>query len=299
MTRLLLERGATPDDNESLYHSVEGADDTCARLLLAANATVTGTNAVNRALDFDKLELLKLLLAHDHALDRGRRHGQSLHHAILRGRSAAHIRVLLDAEADRLMTNSDGLTAGEYALLNGREDLAALLLPAGRAETHNRTDAFVIACACGHLEAAKSMLADDASLVAKLSDKQRRLLPELAAAGNIAGVRAMLETGWPIETHAGWDASALNLAVFHGNAEMTRLLLSRGASWTEPHGYGGNVMGTLGYASVAEDIDREHGGDYLGCARALIEHGMPIPPEHFEYSEEIAAYFQSLREFHH
>lgn len=38
LTRLLLEAGASPDDNESLYHSVETADPACTELLLAAGA---------------------------------------------------------------------------------------------------------------------------------------------------------------------------------------------------------------------------------------------------------------------
>lgn len=297
MTKLLLARGATPNDNESLYHSVEGPDDTCTRLLLAAKATVAGTNAVNRCLDFDRLDLLQLLLAQDPVPAGNLNHGHSLHHAILRGRSAAHIQALLKAGADPSLRDKHGLTAGQYALFYGREDLAPVLLPASQIEPQSTVDGFAIACACGHLDAAKSMLVNDPTLVSQLTEKHRRLLPELAEVGNLAGVRAMLETGWPIETHAGWDASALNLAVFHGNAEMTRLLMSHGANWAEPHGYNSNVMGTLAYASLAEDIDPAHGGDYLGCAKALIEYGMPIPPlEHFEYSDEIEAYFQSLRD---
>jgi hypothetical protein len=39
-----------------------------------------------------------------------------------------------------------------------------------------------------------------------------------------------------------------------------------------------------------------HNGDYPGCAKALIEYGMPVPPEKFEYSGEVDEYFQSLRE---
>jgi ankyrin repeat protein len=295
MTRLLLERGATPNDNESLYHSVEGPDDSCTRLLLAAHATVAGTNAVNRVLDFDKVDLLKLLLAHDNDPTPNLNQGRSLHHAILRARSAAHIQALLDAGADPSVTDKHGLSAGRYALQNGREGLAALLIPSGRADYPSAVEAFVIACACGHLDAAQTMLARDPTLVSQLSEKHQRLLPELAAVGNMAGVRAMLEAGWPIEIHAAWDASALNLAVFQGNAEMARLLLSFGAKWDEPHGYGSNVMGTLSFASQSEDIDHSHGGDYLGCAKALIEYGMPIPPENFEYSPEVAEYFQSLR----
>ena len=42
MTALLLEAGANPDDDESVYHATETADDSCLRLLLAAGAQGRG-----------------------------------------------------------------------------------------------------------------------------------------------------------------------------------------------------------------------------------------------------------------
>jgi hypothetical protein len=49
MTALLLNAGANPNDNESLYHSVESRDCTCTRLLLDAGVRVAGTNAIKAA----------------------------------------------------------------------------------------------------------------------------------------------------------------------------------------------------------------------------------------------------------
>jgi len=49
LTRRLLQVGADPDDNESLYRATEAADDTIVRLLLEAGARVTDRNALFRA----------------------------------------------------------------------------------------------------------------------------------------------------------------------------------------------------------------------------------------------------------
>jgi hypothetical protein len=42
--------------------------------------------------------------------------------------------------------------------------------------------------------------------------------------------------------------------------------------WTEEHGFGDNVCGTLGWASLNQPVD---GGDWVACAEALVAHGMP------------------------
>src|SRR5262249_31960642 len=62
LTALLLDAGADPDDDESLYHSREGF--TCTHLLLEHGARIDGTNALYHALDFDNIAALELLLAH-------------------------------------------------------------------------------------------------------------------------------------------------------------------------------------------------------------------------------------------
>jgi hypothetical protein len=106
-----------------------------------------------------------------------------------------------------------------------------------------------------------------------LSETQLRLLTELGAQGCGQVVKLMVKLGWPIATRGGdWNASALNHAVFLGDAGLTRFLLEHGASCKEQRGYGDNACGTLSWASRNAPVEA---GDWLGCAEALVAHGMP------------------------
>ena len=130
----------------------------------------------------------------------------------------------------------------------------------------------------GDAAQARRLAAAHPGLLQGLAPEQLRMLPELAALGCMDAVRCMVELGWPIAARGGdWDASALNQAVFRGDAAMARFLLEHGAQWTERHAYGDNCAGTLCWASLNQPESTEPGGgDWLGCAQALIDHGMPL-----------------------
>ncbi|TPO22139.1 hypothetical protein FJ987_00085 [Mesorhizobium sp. CU2] len=278
MTKLLLDAGADPNDGESLYHSLENP--ACTRLLLAAGARVTGSNALYRVLDLDSAEALKLLLAAPDAdpnepagsqptADWGR----PLLWAIRRRRSPAHIEALLAAGADPSARTPEGLSAYQVALRFGLPDVAVLLRQVGDDDPLPDEEQFVAACAAAERATAQAIKTRRPDLPASLSEQQLRLLPELAAEGCGDAVKVMVAMGWPIAVRGGdWDASALNHAVFRGDVDLTSFLLKHGADWRERHGFGGDVRGTLGWASVNEP---EPEGDWLGCAEALVAYGMP------------------------
>jgi ankyrin repeat protein len=277
LTRLLLGAGADPNDGESLYHSLESP--TCARLLLEAGARIAGSNALYRVLDLDDLDALALLLGHGADPNEPATSsptadwGSPLMWAIRRRRSPAHIAALLDAGADPAAKTPDGADAYTLALRFGLADVAALLGKAGDRRQASQEERFVAACAQGDEATARQVQSQRGDLPGALSETQLRLLPELAAQGCGEAVRVMVRLGWPIATVGGdWHASALNHAVFRGDAQLTRFLLEHGASWTEQHGHGDNACGTLGWASCNEPIE---GGDWVGCAEALLAHGMP------------------------
>ncbi len=291
LTRLLLDAGADPNDGETLYHSITHADPACARLVLERGARVSGTNALFRVLDVDRLTNLELLLAHGADPNESGPMGLSpLLWAIRRRRSRAHIEALLAAGADPTVCAHDGASAAAWAMRFGLPDVAKRLVPA---QTFDPVEEFVAACASANRADAESVLRQHPDVTARLTAWHYRVLPELAAARAHDGVRVLVDMGWPIDARGGdWDASALNHAVFWGDAELADFLLAHGAHWSERHGYNDTVVGTLSYASV--ERPRED-GDWLACARALVAHGMPAPPETYDFSADVTAYFASLR----
>lgn len=298
LTRRLLAAGADPNDGESLYHSLDKP--VCTPVLLEAGAVVTGTNALYRCLDFDDLDTFRLLLSHAAGAEE-LKGGRLLLWAIRRRRSPAHIEALLEAGADPMVRTRDGVSAYTQALRYGLPEVAAVLERAGAAADLDDEDLFVAACASNDAEAARLIKARRADLPAALDEARLRMLPELAAAGCSGPVRLMADLGWPISVRGGdWSASALNHAVFRGDAGLARHLLACGASWTEEHGHGDNVCGTLSWASWNRPVED---GDWVACAEALVEHGMPAAqrdPEHPDcvliagkrrrFSEDVAAY---------
>jgi ankyrin repeat protein len=280
LTGLLLEAGADPNDGESLYHSVESPQAlACTRLLLEHGARIAGSNALYRVLDFDNLPALELLLQHgaDPNEPAGNAPvtdwGSPLLWAIRRRRSSRHIAALLDAGADPAACTPNGVGAYRLALQFGLAEVAELLRGRSGAEPVPEDEQFIAACARGDTAEARRIRARRPDLPESLREPQLRTLPDMVAEGDDRGVRLMVELGWPIAVRGGdWDASALNLAVFSGNADLTRFLLEHGAKWTEQHGHGDNACGTLSWASINEPME---GGDWVGCARALRDHGMP------------------------
>lgn len=279
LTKVMLAAGADPNDNESLYHSIPHIE--TMRVLLEGGTSVENTNCIGRSLDFGDPAPLALVLkygADPNSLVSGITH--PLIWAIHRGRSAAHVKLLLDAGANPLAKGPSNLSAYQIAMMGGLTDVAALLEKAGAAEPLSEADQFIAACARGDETEARRIQASRPDLPKSLPPHYLALLPIAAFTNRDKAVRTMVKLGWPIGARgADIGGSALNCAVFRGNASLTRFLLEHGASWTERHNYNSNVTGTLGWASRNNP---EGWQDFIGCAKALVEHGMPRaqrPPE--------------------
>ncbi|WP_338640327.1 hypothetical protein [Burkholderia pyrrocinia] len=279
LTAMLLEAGADPNDGESLYHSLENP--ACTRLLLEHGARVGGTNALRRALDMRDAAALELLLAYggdpNEPAGEGptNRWGAPLLRAIAVRCSARHVAALLAAGADPGARTAAGVSAYRLAMQTGLSDVAGLLRAAGAEEALGAADAFVAACARADADDARRIQARHPDLPGTLPEERLRLLPDAAAWGSGDAVKVMVELGWPVAARGGdWDASALNHAVFRGDADLLTFLLAHGASWRETHGFGSDALGTLSWASVNEPEDVGD-PDWEACARVLLAHGVP------------------------
>lgn len=284
--------GSEPDDNESLYHSFEAPDSECTRVLVERGARIGGTNSVARALDYGKLEDLRMMLERDPGAAAER---PVLYHAVMRGRSMEFIRLLADAGADLQARPEGGASVYRLAACFGRTDVMEFLRERGAEEPLHPMEQFAAACARNDETAARALLAAMPDIFARMPEGILRVLPELAGLGRHDAVRLMLELGWPREVKSAWDATALNLAVYQGDARMAAVLLDYGADWRTPHGYKDNVVGTLSHSSRNPPENPDGPRDFVGCARVLLEHGVPVPGEEYCFSAEVEAVFDEAR----
>ncbi len=256
LTRLLLEAGADPNDNESLYHATETRDLTCLKLLLEHGARVNGTNALKHMLDWESPEGVRLLLAAGGDPNETNPEGDTaLHWAVRRGRSAGVVRQLLDAGADINAVRKDGRNAYALAAFTGNDAVAALLAEHGADTRLGPLEAFV---------AGQGALPADAPLAS-----YGRLMTHLAESGNQRAVEALLKAGVPVDARGDGNQTALHYACWRGNVGLIRLLLDHGAAI--------DIDDTMYHASPAGYL--HHGatncgeGDYAEGARLMINAG--------------------------
>jgi ankyrin repeat protein len=243
LTRLLLERGADPNDEETPYHVPEGYDNTVVKILLESgrlNSTSLTTMLIRKT-DWHDYEGLRLVLEHGGDPNDMTRFGDNaLHHALRRDNRLTMIETLVDHGADpRLRNTRDGRSATEMAAHRGRGDVLTLFEQRGIPLDLHGVDLLIAVCAKGDREVADLLMAQEPHLLQELMARGGTLLAEFAGNGNVAGLRCLLDLGLSVAAlykegdpffDIARDSTALHVAAWRAWPKAVTELIQRGAA---------------------------------------------------------------------
>jgi len=241
LTRLLLEYGADPNDEETPYHVPETYDNSVLEILLGSgrfNERSLATVLARKA-DWHDEKGLALALAHGanpNFMTAWKR--SPFQHAIRRDNSVAAIEQLLDHGADpSIVSPSEGRSAASLAARRGRGDILIEFEARGLALNLEGVDRLIALCAKGELAAAQSLSAAEPDLALQLTADGGSLLSEFAGNNNVEGLRCLLDIGVPIGALYDGDpyfglvknSTALHVASWRAMHGAVKFLIDRGA----------------------------------------------------------------------
>jgi ankyrin repeat protein len=241
LTRLLLERGADPNDEETAYHVIETRDNSVLHILLESgkfNERSLNT-ALVRKCDWHDLQGLRLVLKSGADPNYMTSWGlTALQQAIRRDNGLEMIECLLDYGGDPALPDRHGRSAILLAARRGRDDALDLFEKRGTPIRLAGVDALVAACARDRQETIRSLVVPEPRLQSELIEQGGTLLAEFSGVGNLAGARNLLDLG--VRATALYregdgyygiakDSTALHAAAWRARPEVVKELIARGA----------------------------------------------------------------------
>lgn len=249
LTRLLLERGGDPNDEETPYHAPETHDNDALRALVESGKLNEDslTMILLRKTDWHDYEGIKWLLERGIDPNRTSRWGKTaLHNAVLSDNHMAIIDLLLDHGADprlvathpdRSSRSSPGRSAIAMAARRGRSDVLESFERRGIPLELAGVELLIAACARNDGSAVSAIVKREPQLLAELLAEGGKLLAEFAGVGNTDGVRRLLDLGVDIESlyqgdgyfGVAKDSTALHVAAWRARHPTVKFLIERGA----------------------------------------------------------------------
>lgn len=241
LTRLLLERGADPNDDETAYHAAETYDNAAVRVLLESGKLNADGLVILLARKGDWHDLDGMRLVLDYGADPNRhtiwRRRTALHHSILRDNRMEMIRLLLDRGADPSIGSDHG-TAVQMAARLGRRDVLVEFIHRGVTLDVHGADRVLAACAMDDADTLRELKATEPDAVAAVARDGGEALGGYALSGNLAGTTHLLDLGVPVDVPVPrgdgyWGladgGTALHAAAWRAHHDIVRLLIERGA----------------------------------------------------------------------
>jgi ankyrin repeat protein len=250
LTRLLLEHGADPNDEEVPYHSPETYDNGALQVLVESGKLTDDSLATMllRKADWHDYQGMKYLLEHGADPNRGTHwRYTALHQALRRDNGIEHIDVLLDHGADPTLKNGvDGRSAVSIAARRGRGDVLASIERRGIAIDFQGVERLIAACARNDTATVRSIAAAEPTLVREIQAEGGNLLAEFAGTANTEGVRLLLDLGVSMQVlyegdgyfGIAKDSTALHVAAWKAWHATVKFLIERGAAVNVQDGKG-------------------------------------------------------------
>ncbi len=286
LVKLLLERGANPNDGESAYHAAERNHRDVLELLLAHGAEISAAHQPwnNTVLYFlagyrsehprarDATLGMQWLLEHgaDPNVPSYDHRETPLHRLAAHERGTDAVRLLLDHGADPLRPRADGRTPYDLAMRAGNEPVVALLRERGAPAAPLRpVDELLHACAVGDGARIEALLAARPELRDELRASEPGALHAAAELGRIEAVRALVGLGFDLAYEGPWGGTALHWAAWHGRVEAVRGLLELGAPVNvRDHRYGSSPIAWAAHGSAN---CRSADDEYIAIVDLLLE----------------------------
>jgi ankyrin repeat protein len=249
LTRLLLERGADPTDDETPYHTPETYDNDAMKVLVESGRLSDDslTTLLLRKHDWHDYDGIKWLLERGADPNRvSRWHRTPFQQAVQRDNSLDIIEISLDHGADPTLV-VNGRSGLAIAVRRGRGDVLELLERRGATIELQRVDQLLAVCAKNDAAGVRALANREPQLVREVVAQGGTLLAEFAGVGNTDGVRHLLDLGVDVkalfkEGDGYWDVAkdsmALHVAAWRARHETVRFLIERGAPVDAPDGKG-------------------------------------------------------------
>lgn len=273
----LLNQGANPNDNESLYHATELGHSQGLALLLQHGAKPAGTNALLRAMDHDNADMVQMLLDAGSDVNES---GRVLQHAALRQVSGKLCQLLLDAGADPA-GEYQWSTPHTYAQVMGHPTLAAMIAERVKVPTLSREEELLVLAAEDRVPGGTYL--DEAQLPPAYAHIIREILH---LPGKLAHVKALVALGLFYDKPDGQGLTPVQVAGWEGLPEVMGYFLSLKPDLSHVNGYGGTLLSTIVHGSE-NNPDREK-RDYIACARLALEQSVALPRRMPEFAGDPA-----------
>ena len=240
LTRLLLARGADPNDGETPYHVPEGYNNTVTKILLESGKLNPDSVAAMllRKCDWHDEAGLQLILQHGGDPNVMTIWGHTaLHQSLRRDNGLVMIQALLNHGADPNLTNRQGLSASQIAAHRGRADVLRLLQQRNAPLDLHGVDQLIAACTLADRETIRTLTTQHPHLLPELLARGGTLLAEFAGNGNVEGIHTLLDFGVsPAALYPGDgyfdiapNSTALHVAAWRAWPAAVKALIARGS----------------------------------------------------------------------